>query len=128
MNLKAYFEATEGMGVLSTADGKGHVNAAVYARPHMLDEGSIAFIMRDRLSHHNLASNPHAAYLFREKGAGYKGVRLHLTKTREEKGTPLAQELCRRCRIDESHDTLRYLVVFQIDKEMPLIGPEDSNV
>lgn len=125
MNLKAYFEANEGMGILSTADGEGKVNSAIYARPHVLDDGTIAFIMRDRLSHHNLTSNPHAAYLFREASNGYKGVRLHLTKIREEHGTPLVQELCRRCRIKERQDTVRYLVVFQIDREMPLIGAGD---
>ena len=60
MNLKTYFEETKGMGVLSTADGEGRVNAAVYARPHVMDDGSLAFVMRDRLSHNNLQSNPRA--------------------------------------------------------------------
>ncbi|MDX2454834.1 pyridoxamine 5'-phosphate oxidase family protein, partial [Desulfosarcina sp.] len=87
MNHKTYFEETKGMGVLSTADGEGRVNAAVYARPHVMDDGSLAFVMRDRLSHNNLQSNPRAAYLFREEGPGYKGIRLHLTKTHEESGT-----------------------------------------
>jgi hypothetical protein len=127
MNLKDYFEANEGTGVLSTADGEGRVNAAIYARPHILEDGALAFIMRDRLSHHNLTSNPHAAYLFREGGSGYKGVRLHLTQIREEQGTPLVQELCRRCRLKESPDAVRFVVVFQVDKTMPLIGPEDKD-
>jgi hypothetical protein len=123
MQLKEYFDTTKGMGVLATADGEGRVNAAVYARPHFLDDGSLAFIMRDRLSHHNLQSNPHAAFLFREEGAGYRGVRLHLTKTREETGTALVAELCRRCRMDQSKDAVRFLVAFSIDRELPLIGP-----
>jgi hypothetical protein len=126
MNLKTYFEETKGMGVLSTADGEGRVNAAVYARPHVMEDGSMAFIMRDRLSHSNLQSNPHAAYLFREGGAGFRGVRLHLTKTHEESGTPLVRELCRRCRIDDKPDAVRYLVVFKIVKELPLIGAGES--
>jgi hypothetical protein len=126
MNLKTYFEETKGMGVLATADGSGRVNAAVYARPHVMDDGSLALIMRDRLSHHNLQSNPHAAFLFREEGPGYKGLRLHLTKTREESGTPLVKELCRRCRIDDKTDAVRYLVIFKTDKELPLIGAGES--
>jgi hypothetical protein len=126
MNLKTYFEETKGMGVLSTADGEGRVNAAVYARPHVMEDGSMAFIMRDRLSHGNLQTNPHAAYLFREEGPGFKGVRLHLTKTHEESGTPLVRELCRRCRIDDKPDAVRYLVVFKIVKELPLIGAGES--
>lgn len=126
MNLKTYFEETKGMGVLSTADGEGRVNAAVYARPHVMDDGSLAFIMRDRLSHHNLQSNPRAAFLFREEGPGYKGLRLHLAKTHEESGTPLVKELCRRCRIDDKSDAVRHLVVFKADKELPLIGAGES--
>jgi hypothetical protein len=74
MELKEYFESTNGTGVLSTADSEGKVDAAVYARPHILDDGSAAFIMLDRLTHHNLQSNPHAAYLFIEEGPGYRGL------------------------------------------------------
>ena len=126
MNLKTYFEETKGMGVLSTADGEGRVNAAVYARPHVMDDASLAFVMRDRLSHSNLQSNPQAAYLFREEGPGYKGIRLHLTKTHEESGTPLVKELSRRCKIHDDPETVRYLVVFRTDKELPLIGAGES--
>ena len=126
MNLKTYFDETKGMGVLSTADGEGHVNAAVYARPHVMEDGSLAFIMRDRLSHHNLQTNPNAAFLFREEGPGYKGIRLHLSKTAEESGTALVKDLCRRCRIDDQPDKVRYLVRFSVNKELPLIGAGES--
>ena len=126
MDHRKYFADTKGMGVLSTADGDGQVNAAVYARPHVMEDGTLGFIMRDRLSHHNLQTNPHAAYLFREDSPGYKGMRLHLTKTYEENSTPLVKELCRRCRIDDNPDTVRYLVVFTVAKELPLIGAGES--
>jgi hypothetical protein len=122
MDLKNYFENTRGMGVLSTADDQGKVNAAVYARPHFLEDGSLAFIVRDRLTHHNLQPNPHAAFLFREEGTGYKGVRLHLTKTLEESGTDRVKDLCRRCKIDDKPDAVRFLVAFTIDRELPLVG------
>ncbi len=121
MNLREYFENTKGFGVLATSDGEGKVDAAVYARPHFMDDGSIAMIMRDRLTHHNLQSNPHAAYLFHEDSPGYKGKRLFLTKLREEQDTELLQSLRRREYIDE-RDENRFLVFFQIDKELPLIG------
>jgi hypothetical protein len=126
MNLKDYFESAKGMGVLSTADDEGRVNAAVYARPHVLEDGNLAWIMRDRLSHHNLQSNPKASFLFRESGGGYNGLRLHMTKVHEETDTPLVKELCRRCRIDDNPDTVRYLVAFTVDKELPLIGPGET--
>lgn len=121
MDLREYFENTKGFGVLATSDGEGKVDAAVYARPHFMEDGSIAMIMRDRLTHHNLQSNPHAAYLFHEDSPGYKGKRLFLTKLREEQDTELLQSLRRREYIDKQ-DENRFLVFFQIDKELPLIG------
>jgi hypothetical protein len=130
MELKEYFESTNGTGVLSTADSEGKVDAAVYARPHILDDGSAAFIMLDRLTHHNLQSNPHAAYLFIEEGPGYRGKRLFLTKIREEKDSELADKLKRQCLTPEKDKAKgpRFLVIFKIDKVLPLIGagPEKS--
>ena len=96
MELKEYFENKTGLGVLSTGDGTGKVNAAVYSRPHVMEDGSLAFIMRERLTHKNIQSNPHATYLFREDGPGYKGKRLYLTKLREEKDSDLITSLARR--------------------------------
>jgi len=121
MDLQAYFETTEGTGILSTADDSGKVDAAIYARPHFMDDGTIAMIMRDRLTHHNLESNPHACYMFIEKGPGYKGKRLFLTKVREEENSDLIQSLRRRQYIRET-DESKYLVFFTIEKELPLVG------
>jgi hypothetical protein len=119
--LKDYFETTRGVGVIATADREGKVTMAVYSRPHFLEEGSLAFIMRDRLTHHNLQSNPHAAYLFVEEGQGYKGKRLHLTKLKEEENSELIQTLARRQYQNEKKGA-RFLVSFKVDKELPLIG------
>ena len=121
MELKEYFENTEGSGVLSTADSDGQVDAAIYGRPHIMDDGIIALIMRDRLSHHNLQSNSHACYMYIEKGPGYKGKRFFLTKVREEQDSELLQSLRRRQYIDEK-DESKFLVFFKIDKELPLVG------
>ena len=121
MELKQYFENTEGNGILSTADGNGLVDAAIYSRPHFMDDGTIAWIMRDRLTHHNLQSNPHACYLFIEKGPGYKGKRLFLAKVSEEQDSELLQSLRRRQYIDEK-DEAKFLVFFNITKELPLVG------
>lgn len=128
MNLKEYFEKKKGLGVLSTADGKGRVNAAIYARPHVMDDGTLAFIMPDRLTHHNLQSNPHAAYLFREEGPGYKGTRVHLTKVREETNSELLHSLRRKFYPPEIEDKEgpRSIVFFEVDKVLPLIGPGES--
>lgn len=124
MDLKTYFQETRGMGVLATADAKGPVDAAVYSRPHVLEPDQVAFIMPDRLTHRNLQSNPHAAYLFREEGAGYKGVRLLLTRLREEQDSDLLQALRRGPHAGETgaDDDPRFLVVFRVDRVLPLIG------
>jgi hypothetical protein len=124
MNLKEYFEKTEGTGVLATADADGRVDVALYARPHVIEDNTVAFIMRERLSHHNLRSNPQAAYLFIEKGPGYKGKRIYLTMLREETNTDLIKQLVRKEHgmDNPKDDANRYLVFFQVDKERPLIG------
>lgn len=126
MDLKEYFESTKGFGVLSTADKQGNVDAAVYSRPHVMEDGTIASIMGDRLTHENLKTNPHAVYLFLEEGEGYRGKRLFLTKTREEQASQLIAEICRRCYpSDLQVKEPRFLVVFRIDKELPLVGAGD---
>ena len=124
MELKEYFENTEGSGILATADSDGKVDAAIYARPHFMEDGTIALIMRDRLTHLNLQSNPHACYMFIEKGPGYKGKRFFLTKAREEQDSELLQSLQRRQYIAE-RDESKFLVIFNIDQELPLVGSGD---
>ena len=123
MALKEYFDNNKGLGILSTADSDGRVNAAVYSRPHVMEDGSLAFIMRDRRTRSNIQSNPHAAYLFREEGPGYKGKRLYLTKIREEKDSDLIDSLSRRSYpSDKDPKESRYLVFFKLEGERPLVG------
>ena len=120
-SLKEYFENTKGSGVLATADSSGKVDADIYSRPHFVEEGSLAFIMRDRLTHHNLQSNPHATFLFMEDGPGYNGKRLFLKKVREESNPELIRKIKRRKYTDDNEEP-KFLVYFTLDKELPLIG------
>ncbi len=124
MDLKTYFENTKGLGVLSTADAEGNVDSALYARPHVQEDGTLVLIMRDRLSHANLQSNPKAAYLFKEEGPGYTGKRFFLSKTKEEQDEQKIESLKRRSypQDEKIHEEARYLVFFEIEKELPLIG------
>ena len=123
MELSEYFEGLKGSGVLATADDQGRVDVAIYAKPHIMDGETIAFIMPDRLTHHNLQSNNHAAYLFREDGPGYKGIRLFLSKVREEKDSELLSSIRRKSYANEKgEEDSRFLVFFKIDKVLPLIG------
>ena len=124
MNLSDYFEKVRGLGILATADSNGMVDLAVYAKPYVIDKNTIAFVMQERLTHQNLKSNPHAAYMFVEKGEGFAGKRLYLTKIREETNTSVVEmfrkkqpEIC--ASYDDSN---KYLVHFQIDDIRPLVG------
>ena len=124
MKLGEYFEATKGHGVLATSGTDGQVNAAIYSRPHVIDEETVVFIMADRLSHANTATNPHAAYLFIENGPGYSGKRLYLTKVEETSDPEAIQALRRRIppMCEDRGEATRFLVHFRIDKVLPLVG------
>jgi len=124
MELKSYFEETKGFGVLSTSNAVGVVNAAIYSRPHVMEDGSLAIIMNDHQSHKNILENPKAHFLFMESGPGYKGKRLSITMLREEEDTELLHDLCRRCHPKdlEQDKSPRFLVFFSVSSDRPLIG------
>lgn len=123
MDLRRYFETKRGKGFLATAGKGGKLNIAVYSRPHVIDDNTLAFGMTDRLTHANLQENRHAVYAFNEE-RGFKGVRLYLERVREEKEGPLLEEI--RKRADEvvypgTGDLLEYVVYFRVEKDLPLI-------
>ena len=121
MKISQYFKTAKGRGVLATADSSGKVDVAVYGLPHIIDEGTVAFIMTEKLTHQNLQSNPHAAYLFSEEEEKYKGLRLFLTKTREEKDSEKLAQIRKK-----EYPELKgkeVLVYFKVEKVLPLIGP-----
>ena len=127
MDLRNYFEDVRGIGVLATADAKGKVNVAIYARPHFLtdDDSQVTFIMNDRLSHDNVKENVHAAYLFIEESDVYVGKRLFLTKISEETDPEKIRSIRRRnvppeCETGESKK--QFLVHFKVEGVRPLIG------
>lgn len=123
MSLSEYFENTKGTGVLATADSDGNVDVAIYARPHVIDENTVALIMNERLSYQNVTSNPKAAFLFMEDAGGYKGKRLYLTMTKEESDKEIIDSVRRKCP-DKSDDTNsnKHLVYFIVDNIRQLIG------
>lgn len=125
MKLSEYFETATGKGVLATADSSGKVDVAVYSRPHFIDDETIAYIMTERLTHENLKSNPHAAYIFMEAGDKFVGKRLYLTKIKEETDPEAIAKIRWRKSYtspDNQQNEKRFLVYFHIDKILPLIG------
>ena len=127
MDLAHYFENAGGLGVLATADAAGVVDAACYARPHVMESDTVAFIMKDRRSHANVRENPNAAYLFienRREGEPLRGVRLYLSMIEEERDTERLYRLRRRT-VGDPAET-RFLVFFHVDEIRPLVGDDDS--
>jgi len=123
MSLAEYFQNTKGLGVLATSDCEGNVDIAVYSRPYIIDEKTIAFSMLERLSYSNVQSNPKAAYMFAEQAEGYTGKRLHLTKTGEEKDPERIKEIKQQhTKTREPDEKVRHLIYFTIDKVRPLVG------
>ena len=128
MKLSEYFDKASGLGILATSDSAGAVDAAVYAKPHFIDEENVAFIMADKLTHHNIQQNPRAAYLFKESGEKYVGKRLYLTRTREVNDPQLIGEMRRRKYPEVAGkygDENKFVVYFKIDKVLPLIGDKE---
>jgi len=125
MILSDYFENAEGLGILATSDVSGTVDVAIYAKPYIIDENTIAFSMLDRLSYANIRSNPRAAYMFLENTEGYAGKRLYLTKVREETDSGRIKALKKKhSKIFKADEINRHLVYFAIDKIRPLVGDE----
>jgi len=123
MSLADYFESTEGIGVLATSDSDGNVNAAIYARPYVIDENRIAFSMLERTSFANIQSNPKAAYLFVERGEGYEGKRLYLRKTGEETDSQRIETIKKqRPSTRQPTQAKRHFVYFTVEKTRPLVG------
>jgi len=123
MSLAEYFEDIKGLGVLATSDADGNVDIAVYSRPYIIDEKTIAFSMLERLSYSNIQSNPKAAYMFVEEGPGYNGKRLHLTRPGEEKDPERIKQIKQQhSRAKDDDGKVRHLIYFTLDKIRPLVG------
>lgn len=125
MDLGEYFDKTRGFGIFATADSDGKVNVAALSRPTIMDDGTAAFLMSGHLTHHNLQSNPHAAYYFVEHGERYGGKRLYLTKTGEDEDPQLI-DMLRKKRYPifttKYNSESKYVVFFKIDRILPLVS------
>ena len=123
MDMGHYFENTDGTGILATCDSEGRVNQAIYSKPFVIDDKTVAFVMKQRTSHKNLRSHLQASYLFIEKGGG-KGIRFHLTMQHEDKNRSLIEALREKqpCIYPKEDDSDKFLVFFEVDRIRPLIG------
>ena len=124
MDLADYFETAKGTGILATCDPDNLVNQAIYSKPFVIDDNTVAFVMKQRISHQNLRSHLKASYLFLEKGAGHKGIRLYLTMQHEDKNRSLIESLREKQPYiyPKDDDSDKFLVFFEVDRVRPLVG------
>ncbi len=127
MDLKKYFAKAKGLGVLSTADPLvGMVNSAVYAKPIVLDDDRVAFIMGDKLTHANIQKNPYAVYLFKEDGPAYKGKRIYLKKENETDDQEYIKSVYQKenpkVYCEPYYLKKSSLVYFSVESVLPLVG------
>ncbi len=123
MSLSEYFEKTAGLGILATSNAEGNVDVALYARPYIIDEQTIAFSMLERRSFDNIQSNPKAAYMFVGQGEEYEGIRLYLVKTGEETDAERISKIKEQHKNRYSTESAgKHLVYFKITETRPLVG------
>lgn len=122
------FSGKTGTGIISTAGKQGNVNGAIYARPHVLDNSTILFITRDRLTRANLNENPHAHYLFIENASGKEGIRLNLLKIDESDDQEKIAPLLKRPGSEYPSDEKRYLLTFKVENAITLLGGSDIDL
>jgi len=123
MKLAELFPAG-GKGVIATASAEGVVNTAIYARPHVIDDETLAWGMTDGRSYANLKENPHAAYLYMAPVSGFSGWRLTLElKEIEDSGDLLTviRKSTREIVSPEAGAMIRHVGYFRVTEVRPLI-------
>jgi len=121
--LADYF-ASEGFGVLATSSSDGTVNTAVYSRPHVIDQTTLAWGMTEGRTATNIRQNPHASFLFRQGKHGYVGIRIVLDLLRiEEEGAMLAVVRERTAEVlsPAAAAAVRYVAYFAVREVRPLV-------
>jgi len=76
-----YFNRQPRVGILSTANREGKVNAAVFGSPRMVDEKTIVMGLGKNRTLEYLQENPYAVYTILEQGKtlmDWKGIRVYM--------------------------------------------------
>jgi len=74
---------------------------AVYAVPHIVDAGTVAWGMTDGRTWNNVRENPNASYTYFAPGEGFRGARLTLTLSRTEDSGEMLEKIRERDRVLE---------------------------
>ena len=123
MKLNEMFPAG-GKGIIAASDSSGNVNIAVYAKPHIVDDRTVAWGMTEGRTWACVKENPHAAYLYMNPGPGYSGVRLKLSlKKFLESGEMLDTVKKHTAAIvsPAAAEAVRHVAYFEVEEIRPLI-------
>jgi len=125
--LMDYFNKSPRIGTLSTADGAGKVDSAVFGSPHMTDEKTVVMGLGKNRTQENLRENPHAVFLIMEPGetiADWKGVRVYLEVKELANSGPLLEGLRSHIALavgEEAAGMIAAAVRFEVTEVRPLI-------
>jgi len=125
--LTDFFARDDHSGVLSTADQKGNVNAAIFGSGRLLDEKTLVFGLGDNRTLGNLKRNPKAVFLCFEQGTtvfDWQGARIYLEAVEIISQGPLFEDVVsetmqRAGRVAARN--IRAVVVFTITDIRPLV-------
>ena len=123
MKLAELFPAG-GKGVIATASADCVVNTALYARPHIIDEETLAWGMTDSRSYANLRENPHASYLYMAPVSGYSGWRLSLKLMKIEDSGELLETIKKSTELivgPDAANMVKHVGFFEVTEIRPLI-------
>ena len=123
MKLNEMFPAG-GRGIIAASDSSGNVNMAVYAKPHIVDEKTVAWGMTEGRTWACVKENPRTAYLYMNPGPGYSGVRLKLSlKEFLESGDMLETVKKHTAEIvsPAAAEAVKHVAFFAVEEVRPLI-------
>ena len=114
--------------MLATADASGRVNVAIFGRPHVMEDNSVAFIMPHRLTHSNLQSNSEGGLPVSGNGPAAIRARGSISPKFGRSRIPTSLYSLRRRTYPpekEKEEGPRFLVFFQVDQVLPVVGAGD---
>ncbi|MEW6664629.1 MAG: pyridoxamine 5'-phosphate oxidase family protein [Thermodesulfobacteriota bacterium] len=125
--LMELFNKRPRIGTLSTADGKGEVNVAVFGSPQMIDENTVVMGIGRNRSYRNLRENPKAVFIVMEPGKtpmDWKGARVYLEAMALETGGGFFDQLkenIEKAVGKAAADMIRAAVRFRITEVRPIL-------
>jgi hypothetical protein len=112
-----------GRGVIGTATKAGVVNMAVYAVPHIVDNGTVAWGMTDGRTWNNVRENPNASYAYFAPGEGFRGARLTLSLSRTEDSGEMLEKIRERTGASSpgNPEAIKHVAYFKVVETRPLV-------